>query len=306
MLGEVVKYLEPKEGGYFIDCTLGGGGYTTAISEKIGKTGKILAIDLDESALAKYKSKIKNKNINLKNGNFKDLSNIIKEVFSGQPAIKFDGIVLDLGLSSTQLEDRARGFSFQLLESPLNMAFGRQVFIDTLTIVNEWPERELEKIIREYGEEKFSRRIAKKIIEQRKIKRIEKVGELVEIIKKAVPFKYQRNKIHFATRTFQALRIATNNELENLKEVLPRAAEALKKGGRIAIISFHSLEDRIVKLFFKKESKDCLCPPKAPACQCGHKASLKIIRKKILTPSEEEIKNNPRARSAKMRVAEKI
>ncbi|MFH1822318.1 MAG: 16S rRNA (cytosine(1402)-N(4))-methyltransferase RsmH [Patescibacteria group bacterium] len=317
MLKEVIAYLNPCPGQYFIDCTLGGGGYTQAISEKVGKDGKVLAIDLDILAINNAKNKtcswlgpgIKTNNVILAHENFKNLSKIVKGFYAEKKIQnnKFNGIVFDLGLSSAQLEDRTRGFSFQQA-GPLDMSFGQEgnKGSETGYIVNNWSEKELERILREYGEERFARLIARAIISKRKIKQIKTTDELVKIIEEVVPKKYHFNKIHPATRTFQALRIATNDELNNLESALRQALNLLKVGGKIIVISYHSLEDRIVKCFFKKESKDCLCPPQAIICQCGHKASLKILTKKIIIASEKEIKNNPRARSAKMRVAKKI
>jgi 16S rRNA (cytosine1402-N4)-methyltransferase len=315
MLKEVLEYLDPQPGQFFIDCTLGGGGYTVAIATKVGERGKVLAIDLDEMAIENAKLQITNyklQNVILAYGNFRDLQKIVKEKFKDEEA-KFSGIVFDLGLSSAQLKDKSRGFSFQL-DAPLDMRFAHhrlnteldRFYTDTQIIINRWPQEELERILREYGEERFAGRIARKIVENRKKKPIKTTGELVEIIAAAVPAAYKRKKIHFATRAFQALRIATNKELENLEVVLPQAVELLKKGGRLVVISYHSLEDRIVKQFFKKESKNCLCPPNTPVCQCGHIARLKILTRKVVKPTEGEIKNNPRARSAKMRVAEKV
>ena len=325
MLKEVLEYLDPKSGQEFIDCTLGGAGYTVEIAKRVGATGKVLAIDLDKLAIENAKKVFKKtrlrqgyggqvKNVILIYGNFKNLQKIIKEEFKGERD-KFDGIVFDLGLSSAQLEDKSRGFSFQL-DAPLDMAFGQETGNrkqETEFIINNYKQEELTKILREYGEEKFARRIARKIVDYRNDKSIKTTGQLVYIIESAVQAIYNNNlrhsgarKIHFATRTFQALRIATNKELESIEIALPQAVDLLRKGGRIAVISYHSLEDRIVKRFFKKESKSCLCPPDIPICQCGHKTQIKILTKKIVLPSEEEIKINPRARSAKMRVAEKI
>lgn len=310
MLKEVLEYLDPRPGQQFIDCTLGGSGYTVAIARKVGENGKVLAIDMDKIAIKNAEFRIKNlelNNIILSYGNFKNLQKIVKEKSKGERN-KFNGIVFDLGLSSAQLEDKSRGFSFQL-DAPLDMAFGHgegSTEHGTEYIVNNYKEGELVKILRDYGEEKFARRIAQSIIKYRKDKPIKTTGQLVYIIESAVPAIYKNKKIHFATRTFQALRIATNKELESLERALPQAVDLLRKGGKIVIISYHSLEDRIVKQFFKKESKSCLCPPDIPICQCGHKAELKILTKKIVLPSDEEIKVNARARSAKMRVAEKI
>lgn len=325
MLKEVLEFLNPQVGQYFIDCTLGGAGYTMAIAKKIGSQGKIIAIDLDKIAIDNAKkliNKKKIKNIILENDNFNSLSKIVKKyfparggfAFSGE-SIKFNGIVFDLGLSSAQLADRDRGFSFQL-DAPLNMSFAHNKWPriekqtatnnNTEYIVNNWRVEELEKIIREYGEEKFAKRIARKIVEYRKLKPIKTTGQLVEIINQAVPAFYKNKKINCATKTFQALRIATNNELENLSQALPQALDLLAVKGRIAVISYHSLEDRIVKNFFKQESRDCLCPPACPVCQCKHKAKLKILTRRIVRAGKEEAISNPRSRSAKLRVAERI
>jgi len=311
MLKEVLECLRPKPGGYYLDATLGGAGYTIEIAKRVGEKGRVLAIDLDELAINQAKlliSNLKLSNIILAHDNFKNLSEIVKEKFKKKQV--FSGIVFDLGLSSDQLEDRNRGFSFQL-DAPLNMAFGQpageKAEIETTEyIVNKYRQAELIGIIREYGEEKNAARIASQIVKFRNLKPIKTTGQLLEIIKKAGPTNYQGGKIHPATKTFQALRIATNHELNNLAVALPQATSLLAPGGKIIIISYHSLEDRLVKIFLKKESKNCLCPPELPICACGHKASLKIINKKVMTPSQEEIKNNRRARSAKMRAAEKI
>jgi 16S rRNA (cytosine1402-N4)-methyltransferase len=302
MLKEVMEYLKPRQGGYFIDGTLGGGGYTAEFSEAVGEKGKILAIDLDEEAVKNTAGK-KIFNVLLIQDNFSNLSSIIENNFTR--GTLFDGFVLDLGLSSFQLSDPRRGFSFRE-DAPLDMAFGSNGGNKrTREIVNNYREEELAEIIFNYGEEKHARRIARGIAERRRLRRIETTGDLAEVVKKAIPRRLWNGKIHPATKTFQALRIAVNRELENLEKVLPQAVTALKKGGRIAVVSFHSLEDRIVKNFFKQESRDCLCPPEIPLCRCGHQASLKIITRKAAAPGEEEIKSNPRSRSAKLRVAEK-
>lgn len=306
MLKEVMEIFKPKTGQSFIDCTLGGGGYSEAILEKIGGQGKVLAVDLDSIAIAnaqkKFKTEIKNKNIILAHDNFKNLQIIVKKYFKENA--KFDGIVLDLGLSSAQLEDRSRGFSFKLPTAPLRMNFGEKIGETAENIINTWSAVDLAKIFRDYGEEKFAYKIALAIVSERKLKKISTTGELSEIIIKIIPKRFQ-DKIHPATKVFQALRIAVNGELENLQAVLPQAVGLLKTGGKLVIISYHSLEDRIVKQYFKQESKDCLCPPAMPICQCGHKASLKILNSQILRPTEEEVLKNPRARSAKLRAANK-
>jgi 16S rRNA (cytosine1402-N4)-methyltransferase len=301
MLKEVLKVLEPKSGEIMIDGTLGGGGYTRALAEKVGPTGKVLGIDLDKLAIANAKKFIKEQdlhNIKLVQGNFGDLEAIVPAHFK-----KVDGIVLDLGLSSAQLDDPRRGFSF-LRHAPVNMGFGDETKEDTSVILNKYRAEDLAKIIKEYGEEKFANSIAKKIIEARPIK---DTAELLEAIGRGIPAAAKRqSKIHWATKTFQALRIATNRELESLEKFLPQAVKLLKPNGRLAIVSFHSLEDRIVKNYFRQEAKDCLCPPQLPICVCGHKAKIKIITKNALVASEAEVKDNPRARSAKLRAIQKI
>lgn len=304
MLNEVLKHLNPQSGQNFIDCTLGGAGYTMAIAERIGQEGKVLAIDLDESAINNAKKQIaerKLKNIILVQDNFRNIGEIARKYFKKE---KIQGIVFDFGLSSAQLDDRNRGFSFQF-DAPLDMRFNSEAEYGADYIVNNYKQEELEKILKEYGEERYAKLIAKEITTERKIKPIITTLQLVEIIKKAVFKKYLFGKIHPATKTFQALRAAVNKELENIGQALPPAVNLLESGGRIAIVSFHSLEDRIVKNFFRLEAKDCLCPPEFPICRCGHKKSLKILTKAI-APSAEEVKNNPRARSAKLRVAEKL
>jgi 16S rRNA (cytosine1402-N4)-methyltransferase len=308
MLKQVMEILNPISGQNFIDGTLGGGGYTEAILEKILPEGKVLAIDLDEQAIEtankKFKTEIKNKKIILAHDNFKNLPAIVNQYF--KEPISFDGIVFDLGLSSNQLQDKHRGFSFGLAGSPLKMNFGSAVGETAENIINSSSVEELTRIFRDYGEEKFSYKIALAIIAVRQINRIETTGHLVRIILSVIPKRFQKSKIHPATKVFQALRIAVNQELNNLQTALPQAVDLLKSGGKIVVISYHSLEDRIVKQYFRKEAKDCLCPPAIPICQCGHKAKLKILHKGILRPTEEEVLNNPRSRSAKLRAAIKI
>ena len=296
MLKEVIEILNPQPGQNFIDCTLGGGGYSKAILNKLGEKGKILAFDLDNLAIANAKLKLKpaieNNQLYLVHENFKNLSAIVKKYFTADT--KFDGIVFDLGLSSAQLEDQARGFSFKLAGAPLAMNFGEPIIETAENIINSWDIKYLSKIFKDYGEDK------------RKINRIVTTGQLVKIITNAIPKRFQDKRIHPATRIFQALRLAVNQELENLGDVLPQAVSLLKPGGKLAIISYHSLEDRIVKQYFKKAAKDCLCPPAMPICQCDHRAEIKILTRKVLRPTEEEVLKNPRSRSAKLRVAKKI
>lgn len=291
MLKEVLELLDIKKGGQYFDGTLGGGGYTRAISQAVGKKGKILSIDLDPLAIDNF---LENKleNVVVINDNF---SNIKKVVLKNKKFLlknKFDGIVVDLGLSSAQLEDEDRGFSFQH-NSNLDMSFGPQIENSTYWIINNYRPLELERIIKEYGEESWAKKIVEHIVVYRKKKRIETTQELAEIIAGAIPRKFWAKRIHPATKTFQALRIETNQELESLKEFLPQAIELLDKGGRLVIVSFHSLEDRIVKNFFRDLSKLENC-------------NIRILTPKPLVPERSEIEKNYRSRSAKLRAIEKI
>jgi len=304
MIEEVIHYLNPQLGDDFIDCTLGGGGHTLAILKRISPQGKLLGIDLDAKAIQVTEELIKgykNKVILVKD-NFKNLRKIA-DVYKFD---KVDGILLDLGLSSGQLQDHQRGFSF-LAEGSLDMRFGQQTELTAEKILNSYSQKELSEIFKNFGEENLAWQISKKIIEVRKDQPISSPKQLVEIITDIYKRHYRgKSKINPATKIFQALRIAVNEEIENLKQVLPQALSLLKPSGRLAVISFHSLEDRTVKEFFRQESRDCLCPVAFPVCQCNHKKSLKIITKKPIGPTELEISQNQRARSAKLRVAEKI
>lgn len=319
LLNEILEYLNPQAGQNFIDCTLGGGGHTTAILNKVIPGGKVLAIDLDKEAIKNYESRIKNqelrKNLILVNDNFVNLEKIIVE-HNFSPV---NGVLVDFGFSSDQIENSERGFSF-LREGPLDMRFGgRRSEIggrNSLTaeeVVNKWSQKELETIFREYGEEWMAGKIASRIIEERKRDPIRTTLQLVGIIEKA---KRRRGKISPATKVFQALRIAVNNELENIKNFLPQAVKILSPKGRLAVISFHSLEDRIVKYFFKSIalSNHTCRVANSPFAEnadgvVGEEKDaplIKIINKKVIKPEYKEISKNPRARSAKLRVIEKI
>jgi len=301
LLNEVIKFLDPKPNQNFIDCTLGAGGHTIEILRHTAPKGKVLGIDLDPRAIKIAKSRIGNADrLIAVQGNYKDLENIVLQ----KDFKNISGILIDLGFSSMEIADHKKGFSFQI-DAPLDMRYG-VMGATAADILNHSREEELERIFREYGEEKFPGRIARKICEIRKDNPIDTTFKLVDAIAEVVPKKFQFGRVHFATKVFQALRIAVNHELENLTEVLPQAIQILPPGGRLAIISFHSLEDRIVKQFFKKESSGCTCPKDFPVCQCGHKAILKILNKKPIVPSEEEATQNPRSRSAKLRIAEKL
>ncbi len=307
MLEEVLTGLNLKPGSKIIDCTLGGASYTLAIAEKVGPTGLVLALDLDNLAIANAQQKISQQNIGniiLVQENFRNLSKVIADNFP--EGILFDGVVMDLGLSSAQLSDDDRGFSFNG-DHPLDMAFNQELHtaIATTTIINRYPLDRLTHIFREYGEEPKAYLVAKMIVEKRKRNWIKTTGQLLEIISLVLK-NNPKNRIHPATKIFQALRMETNRELEALKEVLPASLNCLKSQGRLAIVSFHSGEDRIVKEFFKQESIDCVCPTGVPLCVCKHQAQIKILLKKPLVATPEENEDNPRARSAKLRLAEKI
>ena len=279
LIKEVLEYLNPQAGENFIDCTIGFGGHTLDILEKIKPNGKVLGIDFEKSSLEEDR-------LILANGNFADLKEIV-EKFSFN---KINGILLDLGLSSWHFDKSNRGFSFKGEES-LDMRLNLKSELTAEEIVNEWPEQELIKIFEEYGQERYSKSIAKSICGNRIVKRIKKTNQLREIIKQSVPSGYKHNRINFATKIFQAIRIAVNDELNNLIKTLPQALSLLESKGRLAVISFHSLEDRIVKNFFRDEFK---------------KGNLEILTKKPIIPSREEIILNPRSRSAKLRVIKKI
>jgi len=298
MLAEILEYLAPRRGQKFIDCTLGGAGYTLALAEEVGSSGKIIALDLDELALqnaAHLLSSKKLSNIVLVQSNFKNLSEVISARFPADT--KFDGIVFDLGLSSAQLDDEARGFSFKG-DRPLDMAFGPETEESTGSgpsteeIVNNYSVQELTDIFRLYGEEKRSYSIAKAIVSARQSKHLRTTADLTAVIEAVIPLRF-RSRIHPATKIFQALRMETNRELEALEKVLPTALNLLKPGGRLVVVSFHSGEDRIVKRFFKENA-------------ISEPARLKTLTKRPLIPTESEIEGNPRARSAKLRAAQKL
>lgn len=285
---EVLEYLNPKPNENFIDATIGEGGHTIEILEKNEPEGKILGIDQDSQQIKNSRLRLASfeKNINLVNDSYDNLSEIVEKT-NFKPV---NGILLDLGMSSWQLEQSKRGFSFSKNEI-LDMRYSGSQELTGEKIVNEYPETEIERILTEFGEEKFARQIAKKITEQRKIKKIESTFELKDIIGKAIPARFHSGKIHFATRSFQAIRIAVNGELDNLTKFLPQAISVLASKGRLVIISFHSLEDRIVKNFFKDKSKEGI---------------IKILTQKPVIASIEELLKNPRSRSAKLRAIIKI
>ena len=297
LLDEVLEGLEIRPGGRYIDCTVGTGGHARAILERSDPDGELLGIDLDLAAIVVAERQLSSfgKRVTLVHDSFAQL----RAIASAEDFIPADGILLDLGLSSLQLESAERGFSFQK-DGPLDMRMDRDGDITAAHLVNELDGAELAEIIAKHGEEVKARAIARAIVRSRPLGT---TLELANVVARAVG---RSRRLHPATRTFQALRIAVNEELEALSTVLPPIPAILAKGGRMAIISFHSLEDRLVKDFMVRESRDCLCPPEIVVCTCGHKRTLQILTKKPVRPSANEVAQNPRSRSAKLRVAIRV
>ena len=298
LVKEAIEALAVQPGGRYIDCTLGGGGHATAILNHSSPGGQLLGIDADSKAvrIAQARLETYSGSTLLINENFVNLQSICHK-YDFYPV---NGILFDLGLSSFQLNGDARGFSFQH-EAVLDMRLSPDQEVTAEDIINHLPATELAHLIRTYGGEVYSHKIANHIVQKRPIKT---TLQLARILERAVGGK--RGKIHPATKTFQALRIAVNKELEHLEVVLKQALNLLGFEGRLVVISYHSLEDRIVKQFMRQESKDCICPPGIPACICGHVASLRLVNKKVVTPSAAEVRLNPRSRSAKLRASERI
>lgn len=300
---EAVEGLHIKENGVYVDCTLGGAGHSALIASRLGKEGKLICIDQDDKAIENARKLLSewNDRIILVKSNFRNLLQVINDL--GYE--KVDGVLYDLGVSSPQLDEAERGFSYNH-DAPLDMRMDQHGSLSAYDIVNHWDEVEIANVIYRYGEEKFSRRIARKILEQRTEAPIESTLQLVEVIKKGIPAAARRQGPHPAKRTFQAIRIAVNDELQAFEDSLKQALQGLDVQGRISVITFHSLEDRICKQFFKSQNVSCICPPGFPQCVCGQEPKLKIITRKPILPSEEEVEDNPRARSAKLRIAEKL
>ncbi len=300
LLGPTVEYWLTDPHGCYIDCTVGGGGHTKALLEKLSQDAQVRAIDRDKDTLDNTRRQLIDHRVRFIEGDFRDLSVLLDEEGIKQA----DGIMIDLGVSSFQLDQAERGFSFHE-DARLDMRMDRSEPISAWDVVNQYDPADIADILFRYGEEKYARSIAAAIVRQRIIKPIDTTLQLVEIIQGAVPAKYRREK-HPARKTFQALRIEVNRELEAIEEVMPQAVEVLRPSGHLCIISFHSLEDRIVKTFMQKESKECVCPPGLPVCTCKHQPRLRIIARKPIIADEEECEANPRARSAKLRVAARI
>jgi len=298
MLAEAVQALAVRPGGRYIDCTVGGGGHARAILERSAPGGQLLGLDADPEAIAIARRRLEGFRdaVLLVNENFASLAGVARRYYF----YPVHGIFFDLGLSSYQLESDARGFSFQR-EAALDMRFSPGQTETAEDIVNRLSEDELACLLRRYGGETRSRRIARRIVAERPIRTTLELARTVEMAVGG-----RRGRIHPATRTFQALRIAVNRELHNLELGLEAAVGLLGPGGRLVVISYHSLEDRLVKQFFRREAASCLCPPGTPVCICGHRARLRLVRRRIITPTAAEVSRNPRSRSARLRVAERL
>lgn len=301
LLRESVDFLITDINGTYLDCTLGGAGHSCAFAKKLDKDGFLLGIDQDEDAVVVSRERLLNKfkcHTDVIQANFKNFVNVLEE----KKIKKLDGIFFDLGVSSYQLDNAERGFSY-MYDGPLDMRMNQRADIDAKIVVNTYNEEQLANIIWKYGEERWAKRIAKFIVQERNIKELRTTGQLVEVIKKAIPKGARQDGPHPAKRTFQAIRIEVNNELKILEMTMRQAVESLKSDGRIGVITFHSLEDRIVKHVFTELQKGCICPPNLP-CVCGKKPVLK--KNGSIKPSAEEISVNSRARSARLRYAIKI
>ncbi len=303
LLNETLEYLDPKPGGVYIDGTLGGAGHSSEIVKRIVPGGVLIGIDQDSNAIdaAKRRLEAYKDNVVIVRDNFRNIKTIaLQKGFK-----EVDGILLDIGVSSHQLDEKERGFSY-MHDGPLDMRMDTESSLNASDIVNNSSEQELIRILRDYGEEKWAVRIAKFITEERKNSRIDTTFKLADIIQRAIPAAARRDGGHPAKRTFQALRIAVNDELQVLEEAVTNAARLLKPGGRLVVITFHSLEDRIVKKIFNNMEKPCTCPPQLPVCACGKEPLLRVITKKPVTAGAEELKVNTRSKSAKLRAAERV
>lgn len=299
LLQEVVKGLAVRPGGRYLDATVGGGGHAAAILEASAPTGTLLGLDRDPEAVARASARLASygDRVRIIHASYGDLLSVARE----EGVVPLDGVLFDLGFSSCQIQDAQRGFAFQA-DGPLDMRFDPGSEVPTAAdLVNESSLDALVDLLRRYGEEPRAVAIARAIVQARPIS---STRQLAEVIAQAVGGRSGR--VHPATRTFQALRIAVNRELETLEDALPQALMALKSGGRLAVISFHSLEDRIVKHFFHQEASDCICPPEQPVCQCNHRKTVRLVMRKPIVPSPAEVQANPRSRSAKLRIVERL
>ncbi len=302
LLNECIENLNIKEDGVYVDCTMGGAGHSREIAKKLSSRGRLICFDQDINAINVAKERLAEfeDRVTIVHSNFENIKEEIEKL--GIDGI--DGVLADLGVSSHQLDEASRGFSY-MNDAALDMRMDSRCKYSAWDVVNEYSEEDLHRIIKDYGEENWAKRIAKFIVEAREEKTIDSTYELVEIIKKAIPKKARIDGPHPAKRTFQAIRIEVNNELGVISKMIDDAVSIMNPGGRICIITFHSLEDRIVKKEYKYLSLSCICPAELPFCQCDKESQLKIITRKPILPSKEEIEYNPRSRSAKLRVAEK-
>lgn len=300
---ETVSGLVTNRDGIYVDCTLGGAGHSHLIADMLSEKGRLIGIDQDESAIAAATERLQDCHcrVSIVQNNFRNLEQVLQE----QSTQQVDGVLFDLGVSSHQLDTAERGFSY-MQDAPLDMRMDQQARLSAYDVVNSYDEADLNRIFKEYGEERWSKRIAQFIVEARKNAPVETTGELVDIIKKAVPAAVRNAKGgHPAKRIFQAIRIEVNDELGILENAFRTAVAHLKPGGRIAIITFHSLEDRIAKNVLREMAKGCICPPELPICTCGHKPEIKLLVKGTVA-SKEELEHNSRSKSAKLRIAEKL
>ncbi len=303
LLDESVKNLAVKSDGIYVDGTLGGGGHAEKICGQLGPRGRFIGIDRDQDALDAAENRLRQLKLNKKyvRSNYSNIKNIILD----EGIDRIDGALLDLGVSSFQLDNTQRGFSY-MSDGPLDMRMDRDDPVTAYDVVNTYEEGDLARLIKEYGEERWAKRIASFICRERKDSPVETTGRLVEIIKKAIPASARREGPHPAKRTFQAIRIEVNDELGQLRKAIEDFCDVLAPGGRLCVITFHSLEDRIVKDIFSRRADPCTCPPDFPVCVCGKTPDIKKVNTKPIMPTEAEKDRNPRARSAKLRVAEKI
>ncbi|HEX8974429.1 MAG TPA: 16S rRNA (cytosine(1402)-N(4))-methyltransferase RsmH [Patescibacteria group bacterium] len=309
LLKETIEALDLKPGMIVVDATLGGGGHSLEVLRKIGEKGKLIAFDRDVDAIRRFEKRLEvgaagvfgKENVHI----FHDNYSVLKDSLASIGISSVDAILADLGISSDQLADEQRGMSFQS-DAPLDMRMDQTKGITASGVVNTYAEQELARILKEYGDEQYARAIAKNIVAEREKAPFESTSQLVALIERSVPPAYRHKKIHFATKTFQALRIEVNQELESLKSFLFQAVEILKPGGRLAIITFHSGEDALVKHTLRENARGCICPPEFPVCQCGRKPLVEIITRRPIVPSEDEVVENPRSRSAKLRVVRKF
>ncbi|WP_309863786.1 16S rRNA (cytosine(1402)-N(4))-methyltransferase RsmH [Desmospora profundinema] len=299
---ESVEQLCIRKEGIYVDCTLGGAGHSLLIADSLGKSGTLVGLDQDERALQAASERLAGVSckVVLVKSNFRHLANALDE----RGIEEVDGVLFDLGVSSPQLDEGERGFSYHH-DAPLDMRMDQDAPLTAREIVNEWTGEEIARILSRYGEERFARRIAQRIVEYRTRQEIKSTRELAEIIKEAIPAAARRSGPHPARKSFQGIRIAVNDELDAFEEALTQTLERLRPGGRVSVITFHSLEDRIAKRMFQEWARGCICPPDFPVCTCGRKPLIRIITKKPVQPSPAEVERNPRARSAKLRVAEK-